>query len=473
MSRSLFGGFNLSLMVLQAFSAPGKALLAGGYLVLDPEYNSYVTALSSRMHCVFESLPAQSDLKTVVSVLSPQFSGGKWVYEVENGVEEGIDTVVVVQIEGTKNPFVESAIRTIKAYVGELPSLDAQITVFLDPGYHTRDGAEQKKSANGKREFLYHQEQITKVPKTGLGSSAGLVTVLTAALTNIFLESDSKISLDLIHNLAQIAHCHAQGKIGSGFDVAAAVYGSIKYRRFDPEWVNNVLDGSATVSETANSLWGFGHEIVLLPPRMRLVMGDIKGGSNTPKLVSLVMNWRHSKPDESAIVYEKLSNANELLIASLQALSALHAKDPQLYDEMMDYFSLLTQLQTQWYLGFNDNLREKYQPMLGLIDAIGAIRSQMRTMSRLSTASIEPVPQTVLLNQLAAQVPGCIGGVVPGAGGFDAVALLVVTGKDTGNEPLTLELEPEIKRRVSMLQLREEAQGLRLENVADYEGLLA
>ncbi|KAJ3117756.1 phosphomevalonate kinase [Phlyctochytrium bullatum] len=30
--------------------------------------------------------------------------------------------------------------------------------------------------------------------------------------------------LSLVHNLAQFAHCLAQGKIGSGFDVSAAVY---------------------------------------------------------------------------------------------------------------------------------------------------------------------------------------------------------------------------------------------------------
>ena len=41
--------------------------------------------------------------------------------------------------------------------------------------------------------------------------------------------------LRLVHNLAQFCHCCAQGKIGSGFDVAAAVYGSMEYVRFSPE----------------------------------------------------------------------------------------------------------------------------------------------------------------------------------------------------------------------------------------------
>jgi len=30
----------------------------------------------------------------------------------------------------------------------------------------------------------------------------------------------------LVHNLAQLVHANAQGKIGSGFDIAAAVYGT-------------------------------------------------------------------------------------------------------------------------------------------------------------------------------------------------------------------------------------------------------
>ncbi len=44
---------------------------------------------------------------------------------------------------------------------------------------------------------------------------------------------------DKLHNLAQAAHCAAQGKVGSGFDVGAAVFGSCSYRRFSP----SILEG--------------------------------------------------------------------------------------------------------------------------------------------------------------------------------------------------------------------------------------
>lgn len=38
----------------------------------------------------------------------------------------------------------------------------------------------------------------------------------------------------LIHNVAQFVHCFAQGKVGSGFDVSSAVWGSHRYKRFNP-----------------------------------------------------------------------------------------------------------------------------------------------------------------------------------------------------------------------------------------------
>lgn len=41
--------------------------------------------------------------------------------------------------------------------------------------------------------------------------------------------------LDIVHVIAQTAHCIAQGKVGSGFDVSSAVYGSQRYVRFSPE----------------------------------------------------------------------------------------------------------------------------------------------------------------------------------------------------------------------------------------------
>ena len=56
----------------------------------------------------------------------------------------------------------------------------------------------------------------------------------------------SQPTVQLMHNLAQYVHSLAQGKIGSGFDVSAAVYGSQVYRRFDVKCLGNLLETDKT-----------------------------------------------------------------------------------------------------------------------------------------------------------------------------------------------------------------------------------
>lgn len=88
-----------------------------------------------------------------------------------------------------------------------------------------------------------------EVAKTGLGSSAAMTTAVVAALLHYlgvvklsspkdYHERKDTADLDLVHKIAQTAHCIAQGKVGSGFDVSSAVYGSQRYVRFSPELIS-------------------------------------------------------------------------------------------------------------------------------------------------------------------------------------------------------------------------------------------
>ena len=87
-----------------------------------------------------------------------------------------------------------------------------------------------------------------EVAKTGLGSSAAMTTAVVAALLHYIRvvnlsslskdqhqEKENTADLDVVHVIAQTAHCIAQGKVGSGFDVSSAVYGSQRYVRFSHE----------------------------------------------------------------------------------------------------------------------------------------------------------------------------------------------------------------------------------------------
>jgi len=76
-----------------AVSAPGKVLLAGGYLVLDREFTGLVFGIDARIHVYVEPLKTASgvSLEEIV-VRSPQFTEAIWQYgyrltESEGGVK--------------------------------------------------------------------------------------------------------------------------------------------------------------------------------------------------------------------------------------------------------------------------------------------------------------------------------------------------------------------------------------------------
>lgn len=84
--------------------------------------------------------------------------------------------------------------------------------------------------------FSIDEEGNAIVAKTGLGSSAALTTSLVGALLHWFgvvhlpnysesTTANTATDFSIVHNLAQLVHANAQGKIGSGFDVSSAVYG--------------------------------------------------------------------------------------------------------------------------------------------------------------------------------------------------------------------------------------------------------
>jgi phosphomevalonate kinase len=70
-------------------------------------------------------------------------------------------------------------------------------------------------------------------------------------------------------------------------------------------------------------------------------------------------------------------------------------------------------------------------------------------------------------------LPGVVGGVVPGAGGYDAIALLIEDREEVVERLRGLVAgwafgDEEGGGKVSMLGVREEMEGVRLERVGDY-----
>ncbi|KAK0544350.1 phosphomevalonate kinase [Tilletia horrida] len=264
-------------------SAPGKVLLAGGYLVLDPAYPGVVVCTSSRFYTLIQSR-SSSDARPAVRVRSHQFVGAEWVYYVQTPSSES-STLALMQSKQSaedkqagKNPFVGLALLYSLLVASEKvgrpaveEALKSGLEVFVlgdNDFYSQRDtlaahGHDVSKppSTQALRSLPPFTKQsctIREVHKTGLGSSAAMTTSLVGALLvhlGAISASPSLNEIALVHNVSQLAHCAAQGKVGSGFDVSAATWGSQIFRRFDPAVLDGLMGGQVAVegSETQTS----------------------------------------------------------------------------------------------------------------------------------------------------------------------------------------------------------------------------
>lgn len=143
------------------------------------------------------------------------------------------------------------------------------------------------------------------VAKTGMGSSAALTTSLVGALLKFFgviqlTQNNNNNNLDIdhqrVHYLSQLIHAVAQGKIGSGFDVSAAVFGSQVYQRFSDtkipfdEIMNPNSDGTILYNTVENkSLWDEQVIPFNLPDGIEVMMGDVCGGSSSSSMVCYLL----------------------------------------------------------------------------------------------------------------------------------------------------------------------------------------
>jgi phosphomevalonate kinase len=102
---------------MTAVSAPGKVLLAGGYLVLDRAYTALVFGLSARIHVLVRDREASSTetSRQEIVVKSPQFLDASWTYSYQVKAEDG--GVDVIQLPGYEGAVALSFLRLTSFYL--------------------------------------------------------------------------------------------------------------------------------------------------------------------------------------------------------------------------------------------------------------------------------------------------------------------------------------------------------------------
>jgi phosphomevalonate kinase len=350
------------------------------------------------------------------------------------------------------NPFVETTLSYALTYVSRVgkhrPShsmTSAKLVILADNDYYSHPDSPSTNTRATQR-FARFPTTLSGANKTGLGSSAALVTALTAALLTHYLplslfDISTTAGRHTLHNLAQAAHCAAQGKVGSGFDVAAAVFGSCLYRRFSPSVLSELPEPGApgfapALVSLVDSREKWDVEVekdgVSISPGLALRMCDVDCGSQTVGMVKKVLEWRARDRDASKKLWDELQARNEALAFVL---------------------------------------REGRQEDISA--AVGAVRALIREMSASSGVPIEPESQTELLDAVSL-LEGVFGGVVPGAGGYDALALLMKDDEATKQMVETFLAEWSKKKggKVRLLRVKGEMEGVRLEKLSVYDGWL-
>jgi phosphomevalonate kinase len=187
-----------------------------------------------------------------------------------------------------------------------------------------------------------------------------------------------------------------------------------------------------------------------LPPGLRLVLADVDAGSATPGMARGVLSWRAGNPALAKDLWSRLGSANGAVAAELSRLCS-QAAASNAGGARFD----------------------------ALAARIADVRALLREMSTATGVPVEPPAQTALLDDLS-RVEGVVGGVVPGAGGFDAVVLLVE--EDEAHPGVTERVgaavaawnsksdRPTGAGRVSLLPVRQDDRGVVFENAARYDG---
>lgn len=397
--------------------------------MLDPAYPGLVVATQARFYSIVRD--ASPEQQADLLVRSPQFVDASWEYNIrltppQDDAHAHVDLVQTSASfdKAGPNPFVALALLSAHrlaldslgydAYHGQVHSKKIQLVIVGDNDFYSHrspqpEGSSAPPPAPSAADlaklppFAPLGVPIREVHKTGLGSSAAMTTSVVGALLvclGLVGRSGPLTAVDraLVHNSAQLAHCSAQGKIGSGFDVSSATWGSQLFRRFTPEvlapvlleksavrpegetapetaplapgllrdtldprnkaWVPPSISASTGVSTAVEGLAELGvalqetasnetpttdvaHQpaLIQLPPRIKLVLADVDAGSNTPSLVSRVLAWRNAQPEWAAQMYKVLNASNQGLADTFLALTLEALKDQTKYDRALDLVS--------------------------------------------------------------------------------------------------------------------------------------
>ncbi len=275
-------------MKLYKISAPGKLMLSGEWSVLEKDVPCIVLAVQQRVYVTIKiSEKTKIILKDFNIITKAKIEQWKVTFEKDD----------------ERLLFSQFAIETALRYLVEM-----NIAI---KNFELTSHAE----ISTVKSSITNQEM-----KVGFGSSAAAVIAIIGAVLKLHgVTSFSDTDKEIIFKLGIIAHYFAQGKLGSGFDVAASTFGgALVYKRFDAEWLQQELEKKSFL-DVINKKWPIlQHTNIRLPDNLEVMVGFTGTSASTRKLVQQIKIFKQEDPEYYQRIVNDIKNVTEDLIIALQ-----------------------------------------------------------------------------------------------------------------------------------------------------------
>ncbi len=359
-------------------------LWLGGYAILERPNVGFVTTIDQHVHVV-----GRRNQGNTVLISAPQLA--------TDIVRGTVDTQTgKITLDGAPKELnllrTAAELSLMHALSIGFPVGGFDIATLNDPAF-----AYRKVGADGK-----------KLSKSGMGSSAAVTVATVGAVMELFEEG--AFTTD-VHKISQMAHAHATKKVGSGFDIAAANYGSITYTRFSEQFVRRLPDEGYTkddVEKLVNEDWDYRVTPLTLPSFLHPVVANFVGESaNTASLVGVVNRFKGEEPNDYGKLIVDLNAESQKAIDALKRMRG--SEDLDALQTFQEAFDAGRALSKQLWLRSKVHIKDDDPPEVKL-------------------GHIEPDDVTELIER--SRKAGAFVAKSPGAGGKDSLAALCRTEED-------------------------------------------
>ncbi len=289
--------------------APGKILWIGGYAIVEQNNIGFVTTVDATVN-VFVSKSADNSIFIDAKALKIKARG---YIDLESGKIDIINLPKELLLIKTA---AELSLMYIRSIGKEISGISLK--------------------SNNSNAFSINLNKEGKISKTGLGSSAAVTVATVGAILNLF---NIKITeKDELQKISQLSHAIATGKLGSGFDIAAAVYGTIVYSRYSPQLIKNfpIKYSNNDIKKLIFNKWDYKINKLKLPVFFRIVAANfVDEGTSTSRSLGSINEFKAKDPKTYNHLIKQINNAD---VKAVKILKKIKSNDSELLIEFKKEF---------------------------------------------------------------------------------------------------------------------------------------